>query len=144
MTGRRPADAPAPPSARRSRRRRARSPRCPTASARRPRSSSSPRSPIRATALFGLPGRRTTVLDQNFNDVDLVGRPLTLGNVRHEQDTGALVFGDDRNTYSPYLILGDNAYDSSGDQVLRGKDYAETLTNFPGSQILTGLTSGSP
>lgn len=82
----------------------------------------------------------TTVLDQTFNDVDLVGRPLTFGNFVSSASQGGLVFSTITNTYSPYLQLGDDAYDSSQDGLIRGTDYQEVLTNFPlGSQYLTGL-----
>lgn len=45
------------------------------------------------------------------------------------------------NTYSPYLEVGDDALRDPGhDNILRGTDYQEVLTNFPlGNQILTGL-----
>jgi uncharacterized membrane protein len=82
----------------------------------------------------------TTVLDQTFNDVDLVGHPLTVGNIVNQSSTG-FIFTTTTNTYSPYLEVSDEAYPGSGnDEVLRGTDYQEVLTNFPlGSQILTGL-----
>ncbi len=96
-----------------------------------------------ASALFGLGGgglSTTTVLDQTFNDVDLVGHPLTLGNFVN-QSSGGFLFTATTNTYSPYLEVGDLANpDPSQDEVLRGTDYQEVITNFPlGSQILTGL-----
>jgi uncharacterized repeat protein (TIGR01451 family) len=82
----------------------------------------------------------TTVLNQTFNDVDLVGRPLTVGHFVSQSAAGGLAFSTITNTYSPYLQLGDDAFDSSQDQLIRGQDYQEVLTNFPlGSQILTGL-----
>jgi uncharacterized repeat protein (TIGR01451 family) len=82
----------------------------------------------------------TVVLDQTFNDVDLVGRPLTIGNFVSSSGVG-LTFGELTNTYSPYLQLGDEAFpDPSQDQIIHGTDYQEVLTNFPlGNQILTGL-----
>jgi len=83
----------------------------------------------------------TVVLDQTFNDVDLVGHPLTIGNFVHSSGGGALAFTSTTNTYSPYIQIGDEANpDSSKDQVIRGTDYQEMLTNLPfGSQVLTGL-----
>ena len=82
----------------------------------------------------------TTVLDQTFNDVDLVGRPLTIGNFVSISAVGALVFSSRTTTYSPYIAVGDLAYPTSQDEAIRGTDYQEVLTNFPlGSQILTGL-----
>ena len=93
-----------------------------------------------ASALFGLGGQQdTTVLDQTFNDVDLVGRPLSLGfNVASA--SGGFIYTTTTNTYSPYLAWGDDAYDSKHDQVIAGQSFQEVLTNFPfGSQALTGL-----
>jgi hypothetical protein len=103
-----------------------------------------------ASALFGLGGQQnSTVIDQTFNDVDLVGRPLSLGfNVA--SNTGGFIYTTTTNTYSPYLAWGDDAFDSKHDQVIDGASFQETLTNFPfGSQALTGLflnvtESGTP
>jgi uncharacterized repeat protein (TIGR01451 family) len=95
-----------------------------------------------ASSLFGGLGggtSTTTVLSQTFNDVDLVGHPLTLGNFTSTNSVGSL-FSVVTNTYSPYLRLGDDAFDAGQDQLIRGQDFQEVLTNFPfGSQILTGL-----
>ena len=52
----------------------------------------------------------TVVLDQTFNDVDLVGRPLTIGNIVDSSSTGALAFTTTTNTYTPYIDMGDEAY----------------------------------
>ena len=50
------------------------------------------------------------------------------------------IFSATTNTYSPYLVMSADAYDSSHDQVFNGQPYQEVLTNFPfGSQILTGV-----
>ncbi len=94
-----------------------------------------------AGAAFGLnPFQDSVVLDQSFNDVDLVGKPLTIGHFVSRSGIGALLFSV-TNTYSPYLRVGDDALPGpSQDQIIRGTDYQEVLTNFPlGSQILTGL-----
>ena len=81
----------------------------------------------------------TTVLTQTFNDVDLVGRPLSIGHFVNTSTTG-FIFSATTNTYSPFLDMGDEAFPISQDQVIRGKDFQEVLTNFPfGSQIVTGL-----
>jgi uncharacterized membrane protein len=90
--------------------------------------------------VFGGGLSRTTVLDQTFNDVDLVGHPLTFGNFVN-QTGGGFIFTTTTTTYSPYVEISDEAYPGSNqDEVLRGKDYQEVVTNFPfGSQILTGL-----
>ena len=49
------------------------------------------------------------VLDQTFNDVDLVGRPLTLGFNTAINSTG-FTYTTTTNTYAPYLAWGDDAY----------------------------------
>jgi uncharacterized repeat protein (TIGR01451 family) len=96
-----------------------------------------------ASALFGLANNglsQTPVLTQTFNDVDLVGHPLTIGNFVSQKSTGAVTFAVKTNTYSPYFALGDVAYDSKYDQIIRGQDYQEVLTTFPlSTQVLTGL-----
>ena len=96
-----------------------------------------------AEAAFGLGGNGLSdnvVLDQTFNDVDLVGRPLTVGNFVTQSGFGA-VFSEVTNTYTPYIQMGDAAFpDSSQDELFTGTQYQEVLTNFPlGNQILTGL-----
>lgn len=93
-----------------------------------------------ATGLFGVPGQSTsTVLDETFPAAELVGRPLTIGNHVSSTGVGAL-FSLVTNTFSPYLMLGDSAFDQSHDLYYAGQDYQEVLTNFPfGSQVLTGL-----
>lgn len=95
-----------------------------------------------ASALFGGGASldRSTVLTATFNTLDLVGRPLSLGHFVQQDGLSAPVFSLVTNTYSPYLMLGDAARSSATDQLIRGTDYQETLTNFPfGSRILTGL-----
>ena len=93
-----------------------------------------------ASSLFGLGGQQdTTVLDQTFDDIELVGRPLTLGfNVTSTSES--FIFSTTTNTYSPYLALGDDAYDSTHDQIIDGQSFQEVLTSFPfGSTVLTGV-----
>lgn len=93
-------------------------------------------------ALFGLdPYIRTVVLEQMFNDVDLVGHPLSFGFFVSSESAAGLGFAATTNTYSPYLQVGDEAFpDPSQDTVIRGQDFQENFTNFPlGSQIFTGL-----
>jgi uncharacterized membrane protein len=95
-----------------------------------------------AAGAFGLPAfTNTVVLDQTFNDVNLVGRPLTVGNFVGSNSAGAFGVGATTNTYSPYLELSDEAVpDPAQDEILQGQEYQEYLTSFPlGSQILTGL-----
>ena len=94
-----------------------------------------------AAALFGLGSSTATVLDQTFNDVDLVGRPITVGNFVNQSAAGGFIFTTTTNTYSPYVELGDEANPGpANDEVIHGQEYQEVITNFPlGSQILTGL-----
>jgi uncharacterized membrane protein len=94
-----------------------------------------------AAAAFGQnPLQDTVVLDQTFNDVDLVGRPLTIGNFVSQSATGATI-SSVTNTYVPYSDVGDYAFDLSHDVITHGREYQEVLTNFAlGSQILTGLS----
>ncbi len=81
------------------------------------------------------------VLDQTFNDVDLVGRPLSVGNLVSSSTPPGLFVTATTNTYTPYLVIGDDALpDSQLPDAIIGQQYQEVLTNFPlASQILTGL-----
>jgi transglutaminase-like putative cysteine protease len=95
-----------------------------------------------ADASFGLnPLQDTTVISQTFDDAQLVGRPLTIGFDVSQNLLGAAPFSQVTNTYTPYLVLGDEAFpDPSQSNVTVGQSYQENLTNFPlGNQILTGL-----
>lgn len=98
---------------------------------------------LQVSAAFGLGNglTQTVVLDQTFNDVDLVGHPLSIGNFVKVDGFGALVFSSQTTTYSPYIAIGDVASDDVRDNLLiRGTDYQETATNFPlGNCLLTGL-----
>jgi uncharacterized membrane protein len=90
------------------------------------------------SSLFGGGPQATTVIDHTFNSVDLVGRPLTLGNFV-KSNSGGFIFTTTTNTYSPYLETGDVAYDLSQDELIEGAEYQEVFTNFPfSSQVLTG------
>jgi uncharacterized membrane protein len=82
-----------------------------------------------------------TVLDQTFNDVDLVGRPITVGHFVDSSSIGGITFSSNTNTYSPFLALGDDAFPDPGrEEIIRGQDYQEVFTNFPlGNQVVTGL-----
>jgi uncharacterized membrane protein/transglutaminase-like putative cysteine protease len=94
-----------------------------------------------ASALFGLGGglSTTTVLDQTFNDVDLVGHPVTAGVLVSSSSLGA-VFSSTTTTYTPYLEIGDDASPDPGNDVAsQGTPFEDVQTNFPlGSQVLTG------
>jgi uncharacterized membrane protein len=94
-----------------------------------------------AAAAFGVGDglSQSVVLDRTFDDVDLVGRPLSIANFVTTNSTGFILTAT-TTTYSPYIAVGDEAFPSSQDEVLRGQDYQEVLTNFPlGSRVLTGL-----
>ena len=82
-----------------------------------------------------------TVLSQQFLTTDLIGKPVTLGQFVNSTSLGtAVTFST--NTYSPYLIVGGVPANTAGDQVIRGTDFQEVLTNFPQeSQVLTGLVA---
>ena len=95
-----------------------------------------------AASAFGLnPLTETVVLDHTFNDVNLVGRPLSVGNFVTSDGVGSPVFGLVTNTYTPYIVMGDDGLsDSQLPDAIVGQQYQESLTNFPlGSQVLTGL-----
>lgn len=102
-----------------------------------------------ARAAFGLGGFGTdVVLNQVFNDVDLVGRPLTVDNFVNTDREGGLGFFSVVNTYSPYIQQSDEAFpDPDQDlllrgpnELIRGQDYQEYVSNFPfGNQFLTGV-----
>ena len=83
----------------------------------------------------------TTVLDKTFNDADLVGRPLSIGNFVTTSSFGALFLTRTTITYSPYIVVGDDALpDSQLPEAITGQPYQEVITNFPlGTQVLTGL-----
>jgi uncharacterized membrane protein len=95
-----------------------------------------------ASALFGFgDGLSTsTVLTHMFNDVDLVGRPITIGNFV-ATSTAGFVISAQTNTYSPYLVVGDDALaESQLPEAIVGKQFQEVITNFPfGTQLVTGF-----
>lgn len=96
-----------------------------------------------ASAAFGFGDglSQTVVLDQTFYDVDLYGRPLTIGHFVNSSSISALVVSASTNIYTPYIVLGDEALpDSSLPEAILGTPIQEVFTNFPfGTQILTGL-----
>jgi uncharacterized membrane protein len=93
------------------------------------------------SALFGAPAQdMTPVLEETFNTVEVIGKPLTIGHFVNTVTLPSPVFVSITNTYSPFIVVGDQAFALSRNRVIRGQDYQEVLTNFPfGSQILTGL-----
>ena len=81
-----------------------------------------------------------TTLEHTFNTVDTVGRPLSLGHFVNSDAQPGMIFATTTYTYSPYISVGDDALDPSENSIIRGTDYQEILTNFPGgTQLLTGV-----
>ena len=89
--------------------------------------------------LFGAYGD-LTVLDQTFNDVDLVGHPLSFGNFVSGNSAGFLITAT-TYTYTPFMVVGDDANpDPKKDETISGTPYQEVFTNFPfSSSEVTGL-----
>lgn len=72
-------------------------------------------------------------LDYTFSAVELVGEPVTFGQMVNTQRQGGMVFANVFHTYTPYLMLAD------ADALLEGEPFQETITNFPlGTEIVTG------
>ncbi|HEV3344414.1 MAG TPA: DUF4214 domain-containing protein [Pirellulales bacterium] len=92
-------------------------------------------------AAFGLnPFGDTTVLDQTFNDVDLVGRSVVLGHTVQQSSAGALAFGSVTTTYSPYLAIFDEGSTANDAQIINGTPYQDALSSFPfATQAVTGI-----
>ncbi len=94
-------------------------------------------------ALFGFGNGLSTsmVLDQTFNAVDLVGRPISIGNLVTQSAIGALVFASRTTTYTPYFLVGDlGLHAQEQPEPILGTPFQEVSTNFPlANQALTGL-----
>ncbi|HWB12842.1 MAG TPA: DUF4214 domain-containing protein [Pirellulales bacterium] len=92
-------------------------------------------------AAFGLnPFSDTTVLDQTFNDVDLVGRSVVLGHTVSQTSAGALALGSITTSYSPYLAVLDEGSTANQAEIIKGTEYQDVLTSFPFStQAVTGI-----
>jgi hypothetical protein len=89
---------------------------------------------------LGLGPQSTTVLDQAFTAVELVGKPLTAGAFVQTTGRSSPIFVTRTTTDSPYLAVGE--FDDSWDQLqlIRGQDFQEMLTNFSlASRALTGV-----
>ena len=93
-----------------------------------------------ATASFTGNGISSTpVLNQTFNTSQLVGKPVTFGQFV-SSNASSSVFSATSNTYSPYLLIGEDPTNPTNDDVITGTPFQELLTSFPlGSTILTGL-----
>jgi uncharacterized membrane protein len=96
---------------------------------------------ITSQGLLGATSSDKSVLDQTFNDVSLVGHPLTFGNFVSGQSTGFLITAT-TYTYTPYVAIGDDANpDPNKDETTTGTPYQEVFTNFPfSSSEVTGLS----
>ncbi len=95
---------------------------------------------ITSAGLLGSSSNDTTVLDQTFDDVELVGRPLTFGNFVSSQSTGFIIAAT-TYTYTPYVDIGDDANPNpTQDETITGTPYQEVFSNFPFvSSEVTGL-----
>jgi len=81
-----------------------------------------------------------TVLEEPFNTVELVGHPLSIGHFVDTQSSGGAVFITTTHTYSPYILIGQKLSDLSDDELIRGQDYQELLSNLAFSTtFLTGV-----
>lgn len=92
-------------------------------------------------ALFGgSPLGTQTVLQRTFNDVELVGKPLTIGHFVSRSVLPSPIFTSITTVYTPYLAVGDEAYGPGDGELIRGQAFQEVLTNFPlATQVVTGL-----
>ncbi len=89
---------------------------------------------------FGPIQSTSTPLTQTFTTAELVGHPLTLSHLVQSQTEG-FVLSATTNTYTPYLIIGQNDLNLSDDPLTIGQQYQEVITNFPfASQVLTGVS----
>lgn len=80
------------------------------------------------------------VLNQTFITATLVGKPLSVGHFVNSKPSGGLAFSTITHVYSPYILVGQNGSNIEDDEIIRGTDYQEVITNFPlGNQLLTGL-----
>src|SRR5262249_23640672 len=67
------------------------------------------------------------------------GKPLSIGHFVNNSGISA-IFSVITNTYSPYIAVGDVAIDPDQDEIIRGQDYQEVVSNFPfSSELFTGL-----
>ncbi|MFN8389804.1 MAG: transglutaminase family protein [Bdellovibrionota bacterium] len=95
-----------------------------------------------ASALFGFGASlsSTPQLEETFRTVDIVGRPLTIGNHVAVNALPNPVFSYQTTTYTPYVVVDQNDSNVIDDQSIEGAPYTETVTSFPlGSNILTGV-----
>ena len=89
---------------------------------------------------LGLASTPTTVLDQTYNTVDLVGRSLSIGNFVSTSAIGSAAFSLETITYTPYVAINNDEGSPADSAVTTGTNYQEVLTNLSfANQILTGL-----
>jgi uncharacterized membrane protein len=93
-----------------------------------------------AGALFGLGVGTATVLEQTFETAAVYGKPISIGHFVSTRALAGPTASANIYTYSPYLTVGDPAGDVRQQELIRGTDFQESLTNYPlSSIILTGL-----
>ena len=95
-----------------------------------------------AGGLSGLTGgpKIQVPIEETFNTVELVGKPITLGHFVTSHTPPAMFYGFTSYTYSPYIIIGQNDEDISDDHIIRGEAYQEFFSNFAlANEVLTGL-----
>lgn len=82
---------------------------------------------------------QSVVLQQTFNDVDLVGRPITLGTIVDVTSQG-LVIAAQTTTYTPYIQLSDIAFPGVTQQeTISGTQYQDVRSNLA---ILNSVVTG--
>ncbi|MGD1072439.1 MAG: hypothetical protein ABSB15_20125 [Bryobacteraceae bacterium] len=94
-----------------------------------------------ASAAFAGNGITTNpVLYQSYYTSQLVGKPVSVGQFVSSNAGGGLAISATTNTYSPYLLIGEDPTNPANDDTITGTPVQEILTNFPlGSTVLTGL-----
>jgi transglutaminase-like putative cysteine protease len=95
---------------------------------------------ITSQGLFGPSSAQKIVLDQTFNDVDLVGHPLSFGNFVSGNSAGFIITAT-TYTYTPFMVIGDDANpDPTKDETISGTLYQEMfmILQFASSEV-TGL-----
>jgi uncharacterized repeat protein (TIGR01451 family) len=87
----------------------------------------------------GDPRDVVSVLEQTFSAVELVGRPISIGQMVRSQTLSTFIVATTHN-YTPFIRISSESLDAGEDRLITGTDFQETFTNFPfGTTILTGL-----
>ena len=94
-----------------------------------------------ASAAFAGNGISSTpVLNFSFNSAQLVGKPVSIGQLVGNNSAGGLAISAITHTYTPYMLIGEDPTNPANDDQVTGTPFQEILTNFPlGSTVLTGL-----